>query len=78
MDPKIIKPHQSVFPKWDQLVGHNLDKMAKNCMKIIKSQFLGQNSGEDMEWQANFLGIGGRSLPRGNPANAFWKDLMIY
>ena len=25
--------------------GDNLDKMAKNCMKMTKSAFLGQNSG---------------------------------
>ena len=37
------------FPKWGRLVGRdNLGKMAKNCMKITKSAFLGQNSGGDM------------------------------
>ena len=49
--------------------GGNLGKMSKNCMKITKSAFLGQNSGGDMGGQANFLGSGGRSPPtRGNPA----------
>ena len=33
----------------------NLSKMAKNCMKITKSIFLGQNSGGGMGGQANFL-----------------------
>ena len=39
--------------------GDNLGKMAKNCMKITKSAFMGQNSGGDMGGQANFLGSGG-------------------
>ena len=44
------------FPKWGQTGGgDNLGKMAKNCMKITKSTFLGQNSGG----QANFSGSGG-------------------
>ena len=36
--------HHTGFPKWDRLVGDNLEKMAKNCMKMTKSAFLGQNS----------------------------------
>ena len=52
------------FPNWGQLVGgDNLDKMAKNCMKMTKSAFLGQNSGGDMGGQANFLGSGGDLPP---------------
>ena len=36
--------------------GDNLGKMAKNCMKITKSTFVGQNSGGGTwEVQANFL-----------------------
>ena len=37
--------------------GDNLGKMAKNCMKITKSTFLGQNSGRP-GGQANFFGCG--------------------
>ena len=37
----------------------NLDKMAKNCMKMTKSAFLGQNSGGAWGGQANFSGSGG-------------------
>ena len=34
------------FPNWGRLVGgDNLDKMAKNLMKMTKSAFWGQNSG---------------------------------
>ena len=36
------------FPKWGQLVGDTLGKMAKNCMKMTKSAFLGQSSGGDI------------------------------
>ena len=52
----------SGFPNWGRLVGgDNLDKMAKKCMKMTKSAFLGQNSGKDMGegGQANFSGSGG-------------------
>ena len=38
-----------------------MGKLAKNCMKITKLAFLGQNSGGDMEGgggQANFSGSG--------------------
>ena len=70
------------FLKWGRLVGEdNLGKMAKKCMKMTKSAFLGQNSGGGT-WgrgggQANFWGSGGgggggwfpKSPPtRGNPA----------
>ena len=43
----------------------NLSKMAKNCMKITKSIFLGQNSGGGMGGQTNFLdgGEGGGVAP---------------
>ena len=42
--------------------GHNLGKMAKNCMKMTKSAILGQNSA-GMKWgrQANISGSWGRS-----------------
>ena len=33
------------FPKWGWLVGDNLGRLAKNCMKSTKSVFLDQNSG---------------------------------
>ena len=60
--PQIFEnaPFQAGFPKWGRLVGDNLGKMAKNCMKITKSAFLGQNSGAggDMGGQANFSGSG--------------------
>ena len=38
--------------------GGNLGKMAKNCTKITKSAFLGQNSGVTWVGQANFSGSG--------------------
>ena len=39
---------RSEFRKWGRLVGReNLDKMAKNCLKITKSKFWGQNRGRD-------------------------------
>ena len=38
--------------------GDNLGKMTKNCMKIIKLAFLGQNSGGGMWGRANFSGSG--------------------
>ena len=50
------------FPKWGRLVGgqYNASKMAKNCMKITKSTFLGRQGGGDMGEQANFLSsVGG-------------------
>ena len=42
-----------------------MGKLAKNCMKITKLAFLGQNSGGDMEGggQANFSGSGRGSPP---------------
>ena len=48
------------FPNGVDWWGDNLDKMAKNCMKITKLAFLCQNSGGT--WgvgQANFWGSGG-------------------
>ena len=44
------------FPNGVGLWGNNLVKMAKNCMNITKSRFLGQNSGGTWWAQANFLG----------------------
>ena len=45
------------FPNWGRLVGGgNLDKMAKNCMKMTKLAFLGQNSGGDMGGTSQFFG----------------------
>ena len=57
--------------------GDNLGKMVKNCMKMTKPTFLGQNSGEG--GQASFLGSGGPPPPvpqsppptRGNPVNVY-------
>ena len=52
--------------------GNNLGKMVKNCMKMTKSAFLGQNSGGGHEGaHANFSGSVGDppSLPtKGNSA----------
>ena len=56
------------FPKLGQLVGDNLDKMAKTFMKVTKLAFLGQNSGGG--GHITFYGNGGDppSPPtRGNP-----------
>ena len=39
-------------------VGYNWGKLAKNCMKITKKAYLGQNSGGTWVGQANFLGSG--------------------
>ena len=39
--------------------GDNLGKMVKNCMKMTKSTFWGQNSGAEMGGQAIFSGSGG-------------------
>ena len=59
--------------------GSNLGKIAKNCMKITKSAFLGQNSGaskwgggKQMFW---VVGEYTPSLPptRGNPAKYLFK-----
>ena len=62
--------HVQGFPNWVDWWGDNLDKMAKNCMKMAKSAFLGQNSAG-----TNFSGSGGdppspSPVPptRGNPA----------
>ena len=64
--------HISGFPNWGQLVGGgNLDKMAKNCMKMTKSAFLDQNSGRGMAGQANFSGSGGIPLPLGETLHIF-------
>ena len=47
------------FPNLVDLWGDSLGKMAKNCMKITKSTFLGQNSrGEHVGGQANFSDSG--------------------
>ena len=54
------------FPSEVDLCGDNLSKMAKNCMKITKSTFLGQNSWGVWGVQANFSASGGgspQSLP---------------
>ena len=61
--PKILKTHlpRQGFPNGVDWWGDNLGKMAKNCMKITKSAFLGQNSGGgggDMGGEANFSGSG--------------------
>ena len=67
------------FLKWGRLVGEdNLGKMAKKCMKMTKSAFLGQNSGGGTWGRGGdkpiFRVVGGwRVIPqvpptRGNPA----------
>ena len=76
MQHKEEKALRAGFPKWGRLEGDNVGKMVKNCMKMTKSVFLGQNSGG--AWgrggQANFSGSGGGVDPppvpptRGNPA----------
>ena len=43
------------FPKRADWWGDNLGKMAKKFMKIIKSAFLGQNSGGDMGGSSQFF-----------------------
>ena len=45
------------------LWGDALGKIAKNCMKITKSRFLGQNHGGHEGEQANFLNSGDKILP---------------
>ena len=45
------------FPNGVAFGGDSLGKIAKNCMKMTKSAFLGQNSGGEMGGgQANFSG----------------------
>ena len=65
--------------------GCNSGKTAKNCMKMTKSAFLGQNSweGGDMGGggQANFLSSGGNppSPPTGgNPVRCPQIDAFVY
>ena len=65
--------YSSGFPKWGRLMwGGNLGKMAKNCKKMTKSAFLGQNSGGIWRGQGNFSSSGGDppvpAPTRGNPA----------
>ena len=66
--------------------GDSLGKMAKNCMKITKSAFLGQNSGgggaawggtsQFFEWWG---GIPPQSLPtRGNPGRQNVNIIMAF
>ena len=45
------------------LWGDTLGKIAKNCMEITKSRFLGQNHGGHEGEQANFLSSGDKILP---------------
>ena len=59
IDPDIISSNLTTTIRVSQLgstsgEGGNLDKMAKNCMKMTKSTFWGQNSEGDMGGQANF------------------------
>ena len=54
--------------------GQNGQKLHENYKIIV----FGAKQWGGYGMATNFLGIGGRSLPRGNPANAFWKDLMLY
>ena len=49
-EPSWFSKQIARFPKWDRLVGDNLGKMVKNCVKITKSAFWGQNrKGKEME-----------------------------
>ena len=66
--------------------GDNLGKMAKNCMKITKSTFVGQNSGGGTwEVQANFSVSGYKPIfwsppvlpTRGNPGWLAVVDVHI-
>ena len=58
--------------------GDSLGKMAKNCMKITKSAFLGQNSGggggRHGGGQANFSSGGGGSPPSPSPLGETLED----
>ena len=45
-----------LFPLEVNLWWHILDKITKNCIKISKSTFWRQNSGEEWREQANFSG----------------------
>ena len=55
--------------------GDNLDKMAKNCMKMIKPAYLDQNSGRRHGvGQANFSGSGGDPPPKSPPIG---ETLMV-
>ena len=65
--------HFAGFPNWGRLVGgDNLDKMAKNCMKMTKSAFLGHNSGGHGGGGKPIFRVVGGIPPvpptRGNPA----------
>ena len=58
----------SGFPKWGRLMWRgNLGKMAKNCMKMTKSAFLGQNSGATWRGQRNFSSSGGEGESPSRP-----------
>ena len=57
----------SGFPKWGWFVEeNNLGKMAKNCMKIKKSTFLGKNSGRHGD-KPIFQLVGGEIPPPSFP-----------
>ena len=55
------------FPNGVDWWGDNMGKMAKSCMKMTKSAFLGQNSGGGGGGQANFSGSGGGGSPPSPP-----------
>ena len=50
------------FPLGVNLWGDTLEKIAKDCMKVTKSIFLGQNHEGHEGEQANFLGSGHKIL----------------
>ena len=69
------------FPNGVNWRGGNLGKMAKNCMKMTKLAFLGQNNGGDMGGQANFSVSGGipPSLPPlGKPCLSWSRNIRFF
>ena len=64
------------FPNGINCCGDSLGIMAKNCMKITKSAFWGQNSGGPKGGQANFSGSGG--IPPSPPSPIKLGKTLIY
>ena len=55
--------------------GDNLGKMVKNCMKMTKSAFLGQNSGGTRGDKPIFQVVGGDPPPKSPPTRG---NLVCY